>query len=107
MEQVIYDKLQEVARARETITYERIELLFSRKERYELNLDRELNEINEFEDKQGRPLMSALVVGPTTGRPGRGFWASAASLGKFYWGQDEESFWQDELHSVWSCWASP
>ena len=104
--QVIYDKLKEVARVRGTITYESIECLFSPKERCELDLTRELNDINRFEHQQDRPMMSALVVGPSSRKPGKGFWASAEILGKFHWGQDEESFWQDELRAVWSCWAS-
>jgi hypothetical protein len=101
MYQVLYDKLIEVAQAHEKTTYDKIGSLVSSKN-YNFELWRELDEIDRFVAQNDRPMISAVVINPQKGKPGQGFWACAAGLGKFAWGQDEDRFWHDELDHVWS-----
>ncbi len=62
-----------------------------------------LGEVAEDEHSQGRPLLSAVVVG-TSGRPGPGFFTLARQLGKIAAGQDEDEFWRAELNHVYETW---
>lgn len=105
MYQVIYDKLIEVARAHTETNYETIGSLVSSKD-HDFDLYRELDEIDRFEDQNKRPMITAVVINPISGTSGKGFLACAFRLGKFTWGEDEDSFWSDELRRVWEYWAS-
>ena len=105
MEQVIYDKLKEVARARESTNYTEIGALVGL-EPYNPDLWKILDEINQSEHQQHHPMISALVVVQGENKPGSGFWACAIRLGKFTRGEDEDRFWSDELRRVWEYWAS-
>ena len=62
-------------------------------------IGRLLGEISEFEHKNGRPLLSAIVIAKGEGRPGRGFFNLARSLGLLE-DQDEDSFWAMEVGRV-------
>ena len=63
-----------------------------------------LDAINRFERSNGRPMLSALVVGKQTGIPGRGFFRLARS-----WGieiRNERRFWKAELKRLRQHWAA-
>ncbi len=105
MEQVIYDKLQAVARLHELTNYTEIGALVGLGP-HDFRLWAMLDEINRFEHEHKRPMISALVVVQEENRPGSGFWACASGLGKFIVGGDEDRFWSDELRRVWEYWAS-
>lgn len=62
-----------------------------------------LDEICEDEVRDGRPMLSALVVG-YTGRPGKGFFALAQALGRLADGEDQAQFWTRELEAVYETW---
>ena len=64
-----------------------------------------LDEINQFERRHGRPMLSALVVNRRTGMPGAGFFRLARS-----WGIDIRSdrrFWKSELKRLRRHWKPP
>ena len=63
-----------------------------------------LDPINEYEHARGRPLLSAVVVGKGSRRPGGGFYALASRLG-LYRGGDDEEYWQQEIQAVYNTWA--
>jgi len=105
MEQVIYDELKEVARARELTNYTEVGALVGL-EPHDSRLWAMLDEINRFEHEHKRPMISALVIAKQENRPGSGFWVCATDLGKFIKGEDEDRFWSDELRRVWEYWAS-
>ena len=65
-----------------------------------------LDGICEDEVRQGRPMLSALVVG-YTGRPGKGFFALAQALGRLEEGDDQAAFWARELEAVYETWQRP
>ena len=56
------------------------------------------NEVN-----QGRPMMSAIVVG-VNGKPGKGFYEWADELGVMSEGDNEESFWKGECEKIYEDW---
>lgn len=65
-----------------------------------------LGEISEDEVRQGRPMLSAVVIGVKSGEPGPGFFTLATQLGLL----KEESkdardrFWENQLQAVYSTW---
>ena len=65
-----------------------------------------LGEISEDELAQGRPMLSAIVVG-VNGLPGSGFAALARELGKLESEDkaDEMAFWEEERTAVYKAWA--
>lgn len=105
MEQVIYDKLQSVARAHKLTNYSEMGLLVGLGP-HDFRLWAMLDEINQFEYENNRPMISALVISQEENRPGSGFWACASGLGKFIEGSDKDRFWSEELRSVWDYWTS-
>jgi len=67
---------------------------------------RVVGEISEDEFRQGRPMLSALVVG-ASGLPGKGFFDLAEDLGKLPAGSTEEEqrlFWEEERDAVYHFW---
>lgn len=105
MEQVIYDKLQAVARARKLTDYTEMGALVGLQP-HDFRLWAMLDEINQFENEHNRPMISALVISKEENRPGSGFWVCASGLGKFINGGDQDRFWSDELRRVWEYWAT-
>ena len=59
--------------------------------------------ISKNELEQGRPMMSAIVVG-VSGKPGEGFFNWARELGVLSEGKDEITFWRDECQKVYEAW---
>ena len=64
-----------------------------------------LGEISEDELNQGRPMLSAVVVG-VSGLPGSGFFELARGLGKLKIDSnaDEHRFWEEEKATVHAEW---
>ena len=107
--QTIYEELKKVARARQTRFYEDlaelIDLLPRSRRLYQI-----LDSINLHEHREGRPLLSALVVRRGLRIPGAGFFVQAKKLGRY----DDSSgdatihatFWVDEVHHIWEYWKN-
>ena len=66
-----------------------------------------LGEISEDEVRQGRPMLSAIVV-TTAGHPGPGFFELARHLGRLTGSsRDEEiKFWNAEVYAVHEAWQT-
>lgn len=64
-----------------------------------------LDEINEDELANGRPLLTAVCVG-ATGMPGSGFFKLAHKVGRYagHSPADQESFWEAERAAVYEAW---
>lgn len=64
-----------------------------------------LGEISRQEVEQGRPMLSAVVVG-TSGQPGHEFFGLAGELGKLQESSSEaeKRFWETELTAVYETW---
>ena len=108
--EIIYEELKEVARRRQTGFYsdlsERIGLSPQSRRFHQI-----LDEINEHEHREERPLLSALVVRRGFRIPSNGFFSHAEKLGRY----DSKSgdatshavFWVEEVHRIWDYWQSP
>lgn len=62
--------------------------------------------ISENEVKHGRPMLSSVVVN-VTGKPGKGFFDWARTLGVLPVGDDEEKFLNNERKKVYDEWRTP
>ena len=107
MNEVLYEKLKEVARSRQTTFYSDIAPLA------DLDMDNPhdrqvigqlLGEISSFEHEHGRPLLSAIVVSMQEYSPGKGFFGLARELGLFNH-NNEDDYWVEERDKVWDYWA--
>ena len=106
MHRDIYERLKEVARAGQTITYGEIAPMAnldmeSPADRNEIS--RILGAISEREHEEGRPLLSAVVMLADIGYPGKGFFTLARELG-LYDGADDLAFFVRELRRVHEYW---
>jgi hypothetical protein len=65
-----------------------------------------LGEISEDEKIQGRPMLSALAVSATTGRPSSHFYNYTRDLGKLKSvnNPDEIAFWKSECKALYETW---
>jgi hypothetical protein len=102
----LYNRLVEVACTGKTISYSDVAALLEcdihcPADRSEIT--RMLNEIAYQENANGRPLLSAVVVIPEIGYPGRGFFILARELG-FNHFEDERSYYGYELKQVHKYW---
>ena len=106
IETLLYNRLVDVARAGKTIGRDEVACL--------LGLDlaappdrqalvRILNDIAFLENAAGRPLLSAVVVLPEIGYPGKAFFLLARELGLNTFG-DDRSFYYYELKRVHEYW---
>ncbi len=106
IENTLYTRLTEVARVGKTIGRDEVACL--------LGLDpsnlsdrqaliRVLNDISYQENAAGRPLLSAVVVLPEIGYPGKAFFLLARELGLNHFG-DDRSFYYYELKRVHQYW---
>ena len=105
---LVFSELITAARYRGTVTYQEIAKImglplsgnYMGREIGEI-----IGEISEDEVKQGRPMLSAIVVG-VNGKPGAGFFIWAKELygvsddDEF----DEETFWKEECSKVYETW---
>ena len=103
----VYEKLRQVARARKLVTYAEVALLADSgiANPRDPRLGRILHGICGYEVQQGRPMLGAVVVRKADNRPGEGFFREASGLGLFR-GSDKLAFWASELDKVYTCWSS-
>lgn len=65
-----------------------------------------LGEICDQMHKEGKPMLSALVVRQDTGKPGHGFFEMATRLGKLPANageQEKDEFWKREVNAVFAA----
>ena len=105
---LVYCKLLSVARKKESVSYEEIGQIMGLKAQVDMaaEIGQLLGEINEDEYNNGRPMLSAVAVEPTTRMPGEGFFRFAKELRKFDGETDEDKreFWRDEIQRVYRMW---
>lgn len=103
----VRERLIEVARLKTTVFYEEIAGIagLSLANDYERGqvLPDLLGAISREEDRNRRPMLSAVVVLKDEGIPGKGFFQLARDLGKQF--SDEEQFHSDELKAVYQQWG--
>jgi hypothetical protein len=105
-EKAVYDRLVQVAQAGKTIAYHEIAQVMglNAEDPYDrLSIARTLDDISCSENAQGRPLISAVVVLPEIGYPGKGFFLLARELGLNTY-CDDRSFFPHELKRVHEYW---
>jgi hypothetical protein len=111
MHQAIYDRLIQVARAQDTVSYSEISPLAM------LDMDNPadrnvmknlLDDINRYEHQEGRPMLSAVVVHRQDNIPGEGFFTCARNLGRFTGTRpvEELEFWVAEIRLVYDVWSN-
>lgn len=109
MNEELRQKLIEVARDAEVITYNEIreiagvgqfDIPASRKQIGDV-----LEEICEYEHENGRPMLSAVVVSKGTGFPGGGFFDLAKRLGLMGRMETQVTFFSKELKKVHDYWC--
>lgn len=66
-----------------------------------------LGRVSTFEDAQGRPMLSALVVLKGLWHAGDGFAGLARSLGKHIQPGQERAFWRSQVEAVIQYWTGP
>ncbi len=106
MNKIIYNELVRLAKAGQTTNYSNIAPLVGLD--MEKVADREkiseiLGEISSQEFEHGRPMLSSVVVGKVSGKPGPGFFELAESL-DLYDGKDDDEFYSQELEKVFAEW---
>lgn len=110
LNQRIYTRLQEVAKAQTVTTYQEVGSLVGR----DMSNDRdrewlagELGEISEHEVGEHHPMLSAVVINARYNIPGRGFFSLARDLGKLEHTDHKGNvvFFARELLSVHDYWS--
>lgn len=104
----VYDRLIEVAKRQETVSYTTAGAwigLSMRDKAHRRRLGQVLDELNLHEHAAGRPLLSALVVYADEGMPGPGFFDLATSLGHHRPGDDRGRYWRWERDRIYAEWA--
>ena len=105
---LVYCKLLSAARKKESVSYEEIGQIMGLKAQVDMatEIGQLLGEINEDEYNNGRPMLSAVAVEPTTRMPGEGFFQFAKELRKLDGETDEDKreFWRDEIQRVYGMW---
>jgi hypothetical protein len=103
MRQIVYDRLKEVARNKQLITYKELAAVVGLDWNKNYGKCRQifsiLRAICTAEVEQRRPMLSAVVVRQDTRMPGAGFFALARKLGRYRGGADY-SFWLAEREAV-------
>jgi len=110
MNEIIHEKLKELARVRGIITYNDLNKELNLGLNFDNPGDRRkigeiLGEISDYEARQEQRMLSAVVYSQQDNKPGEGFFTLARELG-FFHGDDELAFWINELQKVWDIWSS-
>jgi len=109
MHRAIYDKLKDVARARQLIPYKELANVVGLDWNKDYGKCRQifsvLGAVSTSEVEQGHPMLSAVAVRQDTRMPGSGFFTLAQDLGRFQAGNDH-AFWIRERDKVWTFWSS-
>ena len=105
--EAIHEELLRVAKRKSTVYYSDIAPLAE----LDMNLDDHrmrmaqfLDRISTSEHEAGRPLLSAVVIGKGTNRPGKGFFELARRLG-LHGSSDDRKYWLQERQRVHDYWA--
>jgi hypothetical protein len=105
----VHQRLTEIARQGNVTTYRPVADLLGIPDGVRLDHCRELiqalDDISVHEHSQGRPLLSVVVVGQETNRPGNGFFTMAQHNGVLPADQDEDEFFRDELRRAHEYWG--
>ena len=105
---LVYCRLLEAAREKEAVSYEEIATLMGLEpgNHTAQHIGHLLREINEDEHDNGRPMLSAVAVEPSTKMPGEGFFRLASQFNKYHGTTDEEKrdFWREEIQNVFEQW---
>ena len=102
--QVVLGRLQQTARARQTITYSELATEIGWAPR---GMGALLGKIVGAEAVAGRPLLTAVVVrSGKKGLPGDGFFTIAQSLGHCLGAPSPEYCWRLELQKTYEYWAA-
>ena len=108
MFQAVYDAIVTTAKSRGTAYYSDIApvagLDFDRREDRN-TISKFLDEINDRERAEGRPLLSAVVISKRDGKPSEGFFNVARRQG-LHDGTDDRAFWEEELARVHQHWGT-
>jgi hypothetical protein len=105
--ETLSDTLRAVARSQRTVLYSEVAPIVgidTGNEHFGALVGRFLDDINRVESAEGRPLLSAVVIGKESGMPGTGFFNCARELRR-YSGRDDLAFWIDELQRVYAYWS--
>src|ERR1700712_1509407 len=112
MNKLIYDRLVELARAEDFDNYSRVAQLAGLSMDNDAHRDaisRILREIAVFEEGEGRPMLTAVVVHQgNDNNPGEGFFAAASEFGRYDGSRDpllRLQFWVRELKAVHLHWS--
>jgi hypothetical protein len=108
---LVYSELIQAARYRGLITYGRVAAIMGLPpsgNHMAAEIGKILGEIVEEEHGQGRPMLSAIVVG-AEGGPGEGFYSLARDLGKLKADSPEarRRFWEKERNAAYREWERP
>ena len=105
---LVYCRLLNAARKKECVSYEEVGQIMGLEAHVGMvrEIGQLLGEINEDEHRNGRPMLSAVAVEPTTRMPGEGFFQFAKELNTFAGETDEDKreFWRDEIQRVYEIW---
>lgn len=105
---LVYCRLLDAARKKEGVSYSEIGQIMGFQPGAEMSkeIGHLLGEINEDENDNGRPMLSAVAVEPGTKMPGEGFFKFARHLEKFTGETDEDKreFWHQEIQKVYGIW---
>jgi hypothetical protein len=106
----LFDRLRQVARARGTVFYSELAAIVgidTENPHFGALVGRILDEVNRIEFREGRPMLSAIVILKDGNMPGRGFFECARELRR-YSGKgdlDDLGFWVEELRRVHDYWS--
>ncbi len=112
MNETVYEKLKEIARARSVIPYQQVGNLIGldmTNEEHRYRIGQLLDEINRTLASEDKPMISAVVVRRESSIPGSGFFQCARNLGKLTGPDDEDTrlrFFRDELQAVYDYWGT-
>lgn len=106
--QTVRRRLIEVARRGDVIHYRPIADLLGVAEDMRLDHCRELfqalDDISTYEHRNSRPLLSVVVIGQVSNRPGNGFFAMAKRNHAQKVGQEDDAFFREELQKAHDYW---
>ncbi len=109
MHKAIYEKLKDVARRKQLITYKELAATVGLDWNKNYGKCRQifpvLGAVSTSEVEQGHPMLSAIAVRQNKRIPGSGFFVLACDLGRYQKGNDY-SFWITERDAVWNSWSS-
>lgn len=99
-------RLIEIARRKQVVTYGEIAPYFGldmQNPQDRNTISYMLDEVSEYEFRNGRPLLSAVVILAHGNSPGEGFYTMATRIGRFN-GNDDLFFFVEELNRVHEYW---